>query len=153
MDDYLSNNQKDPLQLFLICPNPNFSILCFKFQGPNYQELVNGIVTAVSTNSYSLLVIGVALLSIATVLLSIAIYHRRKINIKKTQKTAGDIGFHRYSELVNNQSDEESNRLTLDTDIKPNKQKYLNDNEAASKKLLDELSDEEEQNYDKIFVR
>lgn len=132
-----------------------------KLKGPNYKELVSDLVSSVTQNSYSLLVVGCVLLSFASVLLSIAIYHRRKINRKKTNK-GGDnsnVGFHRYSELLENQSEDETTRFTLNEDLKPNETSSRNytkveENGKDSQKLLANLSDEdEEQDYDSIFLR
>lgn len=124
-----------------------------KQKSPNYRQLVNNLVNVMSTNSYSLLVVGCVLLTIASLLLTIAIYHRVKINKKKSVNGSFNIGFHRYSEILNNQSDDEATKFTINSDLKPQNSKSQTDNEV-SKKLLDNVSDdEEEQDYDRIFLR
>lgn len=125
-------------------------------KGPNYKELLSDVVDAVSTNSYSLLITGCLLFTFAIMMLSIAIYHRRKINLRKSTKgLTNNIGFHRYSELLNNDDEEAGDRLTINSDLNPTKSKYSDAIDSADrKKLLDNLSDDdEEHDYDKIFAR
>ena len=138
---------------------------------PSYKALVNELVTVVSTNSYALLSFGIITTALAVSLLSVACFYKRKATRNKrsqeNNKMFGNngVGFHRYNELLINDSDEEGGddsvlkfrTKTVETGKKSSKlsTRYSELNEKDTKKLLNEMSDDDfdEEGDDKIFVR
>jgi len=136
---------------------------------PSYKALVNELVTVVSTNSYALLSFGIITTALSVSLLSIACFYKRKTSRNKRNQENGKMigsngaGFHRYNELLINDSDEDEDVLSFRTKTtetvgkKSSKMstRYSELNEKDTKKLLNEMSDEDfdEDGDDKIFVR
>ena len=135
---------------------------------PSYKALVNELVTVVSTNSYALLSFGIITTALAVLLLSVALTLKRKTSRNKRNQENGKMfgsngaGFHRYNELLINDSDEDEDVLsfrtkTAETGKKSSKvsTRYSELKEKDTKTLLNEMSDEDfdEDGDDKIFVR
>lgn len=129
-------------------------ICCLIFTiGPNYKELVSDVIDAVSTNSYALLVAGIMLFAVASTLLSIALYHRRKIG-KRLNTRSNSPGFTRYSELLENEEDAELAAGGPSPGGSKYKANKASKDTSDVRKLLDNFTDDdEEENYDRIFLK
>lgn len=115
---------------------------------------MSDVIDAVSTNSYALLVAGIMLFSVASTLLTIALYHRRKISKRLNNRSGTNSpGFTRYSELLNNEEDAELAGSAASSGGSKYKAKATTDT-SDIRKLLDNFTDdEEEENYDRIFLK
>ena len=135
---------------------------------PSYKALVNELVTVVSTNSYALFSFGIITMCLAVSLLTVACFYKRKANKNLRSKNANKmfgtngVGFHRYNELLINDSEEEESKVlkfrtkTTDTAKSSMPSRYSELNEKDSRKLLpNDLSEDDfdEDGDDKIFVR
>jgi len=138
---------------------------------PSYKALVNDIVTVVSTNSYALISFGVITMCLALSLLTVACFYKRKasrsMRLNEADKRFGSngAGFHRYNELLLNESEDDDDQGEIKIKQQTNKNgkvngsliktRYSELNERDKQKLLENLSEDEfdEEADDKIFVR
>ena len=142
------------------------------------KKFVDNLVSAMYTNSYALLLVGIVLMSCSAVLYAFACYYRRRLTGKQLNDSNGvfrlgkslkSVGFHRYNELLHNSSDndENNNHTTQSADKSAkanggltfsNRYTKLADQEANvdRKRLLfvdDDDDDDDDDRDDKIFVR
>lgn len=116
---------------------------------------MSDVIDAVSTNSYALLVAGIMLFSVASTLLTIALYHRRKISKRLNNRSGTNSpGFTRYSELLNNEEDAELAGPAASSGGGSKYKAKATTDTSDVRKLLDNFTDdEEEENYDRIFLK
>ena len=123
----------------------------------NYKEIVENLVSVMSSNAHSLLVIGIVSLLISVTLVSVSCYHKRRRfgNGKfKPSNATSNSGFHRYNELLADNSDQElrtkgGKKKEASNGISP---RYTKISEVDNRKLLTQFSEDEEED-DKIFLR
>jgi hypothetical protein len=119
---------------------------------------------------------GIILMSISILLYTIACYHRRNYKNKRLLDSNGVFnmgkslnkvaGFHRYTEIPNDNMDEENDEKSLSSsglERKTMKNKYSkfsfddnnnNKNQMDSRRLLfTDDDDDDDENDDKVFVR
>lgn len=79
-------------------------------------KIVDDLFTVLSTNTNSLLIIGIVLVVLSLSSVCIALYHKKKLYRNKFKqgnsmfnlgKNLNSVGFHRYNEIVENNSDDE----------------------------------------------
>lgn len=116
------------------------------------------MVNLVSTNTYMLFGIGIALFSISTLIVCIACCHKHK---RRRNEDLGldPAGFHRYKELNISDDDEVTTRGTKSPKMNSAKKNGIGSytrfsklSEVDNRKLL-EMASEDEDGDDKIFIR
>jgi hypothetical protein len=134
----------------------------------NLNEMVQNIGTFVAHNNYGLFIVGLILISLSTMLVGVACYHRRKGYRNKfgsgLVKLNNDdtIGFHRYRDLNDDNSDQDdmipvsrrdatkANGTKSSVSLSNSNVRYSKLEDTDSKKLLFNDDDDEDE---KVFVR
>ena len=98
----------------------------------------------------------------SAILVSISLFYRRKINRRKTlSQSQNKNGFHRYNVLMAENSEDEETGTSkfinkpINADLKTPTSglKYTKFSEVDNQKLLSNLTDDEEEDCDRIFER
>lgn len=120
------------------------------------KEFIDKMVNLVSTNTYMLFGIGIALFSISTLIVCIACCHKHK---RRRNESLGldPAGFHRYKEVSISDDDEVTTRGTKSPKLKNgggigSYTRFSKLSEVDNRKLL-EMASEDEDGDDKIFIR
>ena len=139
----------------------NFNLVPKRF-GQN--QIVGNVFQFLSRNTYGLLIAGVVTLMISIILITIAcVYRSNRLSNSKNNNKSNTVGFHRYNQVSNSDVDEEE---SLSIKLNSNGVKHQNNsigskitklinggNQNVNFKLLNRLSDDEEDEEEETFTR